>query len=109
MGGIAKHINSTGFASPGKIHPRDAGQGLRCVVLGGSEEVAGGLGELGRWRHWTSESAGGRPVRSAISSRPHRVSSSKRPREVDWVAAYALPSMAVKSGLFQMRAAESAA
>jgi hypothetical protein len=33
--------------SPGDIHPRGAGQGVRCVVLGGSEEVAEGKGELG--------------------------------------------------------------
>jgi hypothetical protein len=49
------------------------------VVLGGSEEVAEGKGELGGWRQGTSESAGRRPVRSAISNRPHRVSSSRTP------------------------------
>ena len=79
------------------------------MVLGGWEEVAGGPGDLGRWRQCTSESAGGPPVRRVIASRPHRVSSSERPREVDWAAAYAGPVMAVKPGLFQIRSAESTA
>ena len=55
----------------------------------GSEELARGYGEHGRWGQWTSESAGGCPVQSAIASRPHLASSSGRPGEVHRPGAYA--------------------
>lgn len=45
--------------------------------------------DIGTWRLWTSQTACGSPVWSAIASRPHVVSCIGRTGEVQWLEAYA--------------------
>jgi len=75
--------------SRGDIHPRGAGQGLRCVVLGG---LRGGGGRIRRTRGVATvdDRIRGRASGAECDREPSPSgSSSERPREVYWVAAYA--------------------